>query len=229
MIGDQLTSLEANPSLTILIAPNPTRSSVRQCRTPLRSDGTGSRSRRNPPPRSAGHSDLDELGDPEEGTPAHQGRPSGDDKALHGFVPPGPSQSSGKPPGSSARITSIPPAPLALTAPHLQLHSFVVGSAFVGTSTSVEARQWLPYLGSILRRSFGRILVTPGLSWILSGVELNETPSTSRSKFRIGHLTSSISIEFDADGAPEESDSFDSFEKDLNLRSRPRWNNAGGS
>ena len=85
---------------------------------------------------------------------------------------------------SSARIISLPPAPPAPTVPRLQLRSFMVGSTFVGTSTSVKRIRQPnpPCLGS-----------SSGLSWIPFGIELSETPSTSRRKFRIGHLTSSIS------------------------------------
>ena len=95
---------------------------------------------------------------------------------------------------SSVRITSIPPAPPALIAHPLQLCSFAVGSAFVGTSTSAkEAEEWFPCLRSSSKLSFERVSETPGFSWTQPGAELSETPSTSRRKFRIGRLTSSTS------------------------------------
>ena len=48
--------------------------------------------------------------------------------------------------------------------------------------------------------------MTQGLPYIPPGVVLDKTPSTSKWKFTIEHLTSNIStIKFDADGAPEES------------------------
>ena len=71
---------------------------------------------------------------------------------------------------SSARIISLPPAPPAPIAHPLQLCSFVVGSAFVGTSSSVEARQWLLCLGPSSKVFFERVFRTPGLSWIPSGL-----------------------------------------------------------
>ena len=49
--------------------------------------------------------------------------------------------------------------------------------------------------------------MTQGLLCIPPGVVLDKTSSTSKWKFTIERLTSSISTtKFDADGAPEESD-----------------------
>ena len=49
--------------------------------------------------------------------------------------------------------------------------------------------------------------MTQGLLCIPPGVALDKTPSTSKWKFTIGRLTSSLSIiKFDADGAPKEFD-----------------------
>ena len=48
-------------------------------------------------------------------------------------------------------------------------------------------------------------MVTQGFLCISPGVALDKIPSTRKKKFRIRCLTSSISIEFDADKAPEES------------------------
>ena len=91
----------------------------------------------------------------------HRGRPSDDDKVLHGFFPPGPTR---RPP-RSVRIILMPPAPWAPTASHLQLRSFVIGSAFVGTSTSVRTRQSkIPCLGLSSKLSFEGVLVTQRLS-----------------------------------------------------------------
>ena len=107
-------------------------------------------------------------------------------------------------PSGSARIMLIPPAFLASTAPHLQLRPFVVGSAFVGTSTSFEARQWLLCLRLGSRLTFERVWVTQELPCIPPGVALDKTLSASGKKCSIGRLTSSIFIEFDADKTPEE-------------------------
>lgn len=92
---------------------------------------------------------------------------------------------------NSVRIISIPPVPLAPIAPRLRLCSFGAGSAFHGTSTNAKmmAKEWFLYPGSSLKHFFGRISVTPGLSWILSGVRSNKTLSTNRKKSRIGLLT----------------------------------------
>ena len=78
-------------------------------------------------------------------------------------------------------------APLAPTVPRLQLRSFVIGLAFVGISTSVgRTRQSKrAEFKAFLRKS-------PGDSRGLS-----KTLSTSRRKFRIGRLTSSILVSED--------------------------------
>ena len=121
-----------------------------------------------------------------------QGRPSDNDKVLYGFILPGSSQSSQtQRPSRSAKIISLPPLPLAPTAPPLRLYSFVIGSAFVSTSTSVgRTRQSkLPCLGSSSKLSFKGVLVTQELLWRISGVELSKILSTSGRKFKIGRLT----------------------------------------
>ena len=63
--------------------------------------------------------------------------------------------------------------------------------------------------------------MTQGLLWRLSGVEEVHNWAS--------HLEHLQSIEFDADRAPESPTSFDSFEKDVSLRSRPRWNMREGA
>ena len=124
---------------------------------------------------------------------------------------------------SSARITLIPPAPPTSIAHPLPLRSFAVGSAFVGTSTSVGTRQpKLPCLGLCSRLSFERVWVTQGLSWTQPGVALDETPNTSKRKFRIGRLTSSTSnlslLNLMLTGLQESPLSFATFVEDLSLR-----------
>ena len=116
---------------------------------------------------------------------------------------------------------SIPPAPLALTTPLLQLHSFVVGSAFVGTIISVRRTRQskIPCLGLSLELSFKGVLVTQGLLRILSGAE-----DVYNWAF---HLISNPSLSsLILTGFQKSPTSFDFFEKDSSLRSRPRWNNA---
>ena len=68
---------------------------------------------------------------------------------------------------------------------------------------------------------FKGVLVTQRLSWILSGA--NKVYNWA------SHLEHLQSIEFDADRAPESPISFDSFEKNVSLRSRPRWNTREGA
>ena len=77
--------------------------------------------------------------------------------------------------------------------------------------------------------SFGRVLVTPVLWWTLSGVELSKTLSTSRRKFTIGRLTSSIlnPSSLILTGPQKSPTSFDFFRE--RLKSWPRGNNARGS
>ena len=79
--------------------------------------------------------------------------------------------------------------------------------------------------------SFGRVLVTSVLWWTLFGVESSETASTSGRKFIIGRLTSSIlnPSSLILTELQKSLTSFDSFEKDVSLQARPRWNNAGRS
>ena len=140
---------------------------------------------------------------------AHRERPSDDDNILHGFFPSGSSQSSQTCKLTrSVKIISIPPVPLASTVPRLQLRSFVIESAFVGTNAHVEAKTWLLCLGSSSRLLYKRVLVTQGVSCISPTVALDKTPSTSRKKFSIGasHLEHPQSIEFDADRALEKPD-----------------------
>ena len=100
----------------------------------------------------------------------------------------------------------MPPASQVPTIPHLQLCSFVIKLAFVGTNICVKARQWLLCHGSSSRLFYKRFKVTLGLPCISPGVALDKTPSTSKWKFMIGRLTSSISIiKFGANGTLEES------------------------
>ena len=79
--------------------------------------------------------------------------------------------------------------------PHLllRLYFFMVGSAFVGTNTSVGGTRQskIPCLGSRSRLFFERVWVTQKLPCIPPGVTLDKPPSTSGRKFRIGRLTSS--------------------------------------
>ena len=53
-------------------------------------------------------------------------------------------------------------APLSQIAPHLPYLFFMVRSVSADTSTNIGVK-WDPYLGSILRLFFKRILVTPKL------------------------------------------------------------------
>ena len=121
---------------------------------------------------------------------------------------------------------SIPPAPLTPTVSHLQLRSSAIGSAFVGTSSSVgRTRQSkIPCLGLSSSFLFERVWVTQGLPCIPPGVALDKTPSTSKWKFTIGRLTSGI---FNPSSLmltelQKSPTSFDSFEKDVSLRSESR-------
>ena len=128
----------------------------------------------------------------------HQGRSAKDHEAPHGFVPSGSRQSSGtrRPPRRplrSVRIMSIPSTPLAPTVSRLRLCSFVIGSVFIGISTSIEARQWLFCLGLSSRLSLERVWGTQGLLYIPPRVALDKTSSTSSGrKFR----KSPISFDF---------------------------------
>ena len=59
------------------------------------------------------------------------------------------------------------------------------------------SKEWLPCLVSSSRLSYKRARVTQGLPCIPPGVALDKTPSTSKKKFSIGHLTSRMtSINF---------------------------------
>ena len=98
-------------------------------------------------------------------------------------------------PSSSTKIMSIPPAPLTPTISHLQLCSSAVGSAFVGTSSSIRRTRQSKILCLGLSSSFlfERVWVTQGLPCIPPGVILDKTPSTSSGrKSKIGCLTSSL-------------------------------------
>ena len=120
---------------------------------------------------------------------------------------------------------SIPPAPLTPTVSHLQLHSSVVGSVFIGTSTSIGTRQLkILYLGSSLRLFFKRVWVTQGLLYILLGVALDKTPSTKKWKFTIGRLNLSIlnPSSLILTKLQKSQTLFNSFEKDVSLWSKQR-------
>ena len=130
----------------------------------------GSHSYRNALPRSAGYSNRDAFGDSFE-----YPKPQANEK--------GP---------KTARIISIPPAPLASIIPPLQLHFFAIRSAFVGTNAHVKAKKWLLCLGLSSRLSFGRVWVTQGFLCIPSRVVLDEIPRTSKRKFSIRRLTLNI-------------------------------------
>ena len=70
-----------------------------------------------------------------------------------------------------------------------------------------------------------------GFLCILIGVALDEAPRTHK-KIRdwASYLISNPSLSsLILTGLQKNPTSFDSFEKDLSLRLRPRWNNAGGS
>ena len=84
----------------------------------------------------------------------------------------------------SARIMLILPTLLTPIAPPLRLHSFVVGSAFVGTSTSVRKTKQskISCLGLSLRLTFERVWVTQELLCIPLGVALDKTLSTNGEK-----------------------------------------------
>ena len=146
----------------------------------------------------------------------YRGSPPDDDNVLHEFFPSGSSQSSRTcKPTRSMKIISIPPVPLASTVPRLQLRFFVIESAFVGTNAHVEAKTWLLCFGSSSRLLYKRVLVTQGVSYISPAVTLDKTPSTSKKKFSIGRLTSSISItKLMLTELQKSPTSFDSFEKD---------------
>ena len=203
MIGDQLTSLKA-PCFTILIAPNPTDQPARLEKlscfavTKFHSDGITllfSQKR----PATLRHSNLDELGDLKERTLASAKYTEKDLQTITKFCIDlfFQDEASCRPmrrPLSSARIMSIPPAALIPTVSHLQLRPSVVGSAFVGTSSSIgRTRQSkILYLGLSSSFLFERVWMTQGLPCIPPGVTLNKTPNTSSGrKFKIGHLTSS--------------------------------------
>ena len=114
---------------------------------------------------------------------------------------------------------------MAPTAPRLQLRSFAIGSTFVGTSTSVGTRQpKLPCLGLSSRLSFERVWESQGLPRIRPGVASDKTPSTSGRKFTIGRLTSSIlnPSSLMLTELQKSPTSFDSFEKDVSIRSEQR-------
>ena len=123
------------------------------------------------------------------------------------------------------------PAPLVLTVSRLRFCSFVMGSAFINTSTSVKRtrpKEWLLCLGLSSRFLFKRVWVTQGLPCISPGVALDKTPSTSKWKFTIGRLTSGI---FNPSSLmlielQKSLTSFDSFEKRASHWSRLRQNNA---
>ena len=148
-------------------------------------------------------------------------------QVLHGFVLPDSSQSSWtRKLTRSVKITSI------YTADAIWLHHtlfafifFVIGSTFVGTNTSVGTRQpKLLCLGISSRFSSERVWESQRLPRIRPGVALDKTPSTSGRKFTIGRLTLSILnllslMLIELQKSPT---SFDSFEKDVSLRSRPR-------
>ena len=193
----------------------------------------GSRAQRNALPRSAGHSNLDELGDSSEQR-THAGplddpavpAPTPARKTFRQWQRSAWTQSSKLKPfawnpatekdswrlgspisimgsriwsattsASSVRTISLPPVPLAPTVPRLQLRSFVTGSAFVGTSTSCGTRlPKVPCLGLNSMLSSERVSETPGHLWIPSGIELGETPSISRRKFKIGRFISTLAI-----------------------------------
>ena len=78
--------------------------------------------------------------------------------------------------------------------------------------------------------SYKRVRVTQGLPCIPPGVALDKTPSTSKWKFTIGRLTSSIlnPSSLTLTELQKSLTSIDSFKKDVSLWSRPRWNNVGG-
>ena len=87
----------------------------------------------------------------------------------------------------------MPPAPRAPIISRLQLHSFVIGSAFIGTSISIAIRQSkLLCLGLSSKLFFDRVWVTPRLPYIPLGVAFDKTPNTSKKKFVIGRLILSI-------------------------------------
>ena len=73
------------------------------------------------------------------------------------------------------------------------------------------------------RLSYKRVRVTHGLSCIPPGVALDKTPSTSKKKFSIRRLTSSIlnPSSLMLTELQKSPTSFDSFEKGVSLRSRP--------
>ena len=124
----------------------------------------------------------------------------------------------------------IQPAPLVPTVPRLRLCSFVMGSVFISTSTSFKRtrpKKWLSCLGLSSKFLFKKVWVTQGLPCIPPGVALDKTPSTSKWKFTIGRLTSSI---FNPSSLmltelQKSLTLFDSFEKRTYLRSSFRRNN----
>ena len=130
----------------------------------------GSHSCRNAPPRSAGYSNRDAFGDFFE-----YPKPQANEKGPR-----------------TTRIILIPPAPLVSTIPRLQLHFFVIRSAFVGTNAHVKVKKWLLCLGLSSRLSFERVWVTQGFLYIPPRVVLDEIPKTSKRKFSIRRLTSNI-------------------------------------
>ena len=74
------------------------------------------------------------------------------------------------------------------------LNSFVIGSVFVGTSTSVGTRpKELPFcLRLNSRLSLERVWVTQGFLCTSPEVESDKTPRTSMRKFAIGRFTLNI-------------------------------------
>ena len=111
----------------------------------------------------------------------------------------------------------IPPAPLVPTVPRLQLCSFVMRSAFVGTSISITTRQSkLLCLGSssklFLRKSQGdsRVFVYITQSCIRQDSQYQQEEVLHWAS----HLEHPQSIGFDADRAPEKPDLNQFFQKD---------------
>ena len=96
---------------------------------------------------------------------------------------------------NNARTILIPPALLGQIAPHLPPFFFVGRSVLASTSTNVRVRQDL-YPRSISRLLFERISVTPKLSLIQPGAELNVTLNFSRKRCRTKPLTLNTSNPF---------------------------------
>ena len=199
---------------------------MREYQTPLRSNGTRLLFwQKHPATLPFGHSNSDA---PHRSfCQVHQEKPLGDDKfCMDLFLQAQASRP--KPAGhedyfDAAGATGSNRTPFAV--PRLQPRSFVTGSAFVGTSTSVGTRpkEWPPCLGLSSRLSFERVWVTQGFLCTPPGVVLDKTPRTSKRKFAIGRLTSSIlnSSSLMLTELQKSPTSFDSFEKGVNLRSRP--------